>query len=516
MTKPRNISGWLPTLLGPVDLQANGEDWPSRRQIWNFVGDITVTDVPNDDDPTLSFTQITIGGGGGSGTGFGPTIANSSTGTLNNIASTSGSDDAGAIRFTGVAPTVTGIVGGADKRRLVLIARGGPLVLANQSSSSVAANRIVTGTGADVTIKNNGAALLAYDPTSARWQVVGIASLPGDAGEVLLSNGNGGATALAINNGGSDEGKVVRVASGVAALAAVAEVPAGSSGDAVVLDGAGGLSNGGPLPSVTAGTNVTVTPLAGNVYQVAASGGASITGADKSVVFLDGANTPGVDPGFVYDKTSNFISVDGGINTGGGTYSTGAFWNTPYATTQTLIATKNSGGTNITVLQRLGSGFTYRFGDQDNLNVDVYSSILQLFGKSTAEILAGSSATSVFYSDGTVAKIGVPVAGNSASSIPFRWKTASVSCASVSSLTLTAAQYQCPTITFTGTPTTDCTVTAPLYDGEWHNIRNKCGGGAAIIFQGATGTGPTIANAKNAPVTCDGTNWERMGPDATP
>ena len=66
MTQPRDVSSWLPTLLGPVDLQANGIEWPSRRKIWNFTGGVTVTDHPNDDDPMLSYTEIAISGGGGS------------------------------------------------------------------------------------------------------------------------------------------------------------------------------------------------------------------------------------------------------------------------------------------------------------------------------------------------------------------------------------------------------------------------------------------------------------------
>lgn len=171
MAAQRDVSSWLPTLLGPVDLQANGEPWPSRRKIWNFTGGVTVTDHPNDVDPMLSYTEIALGPGGASTEG--PTLANAGTGTLNNVVSDASGTPAAAIRFSGVAPTVTGIASGADKRKLVLFATGGPLVLANENASSTATNRILTGTGSDMTVQNGGAVLLAYDPTSQRWRVIG-------------------------------------------------------------------------------------------------------------------------------------------------------------------------------------------------------------------------------------------------------------------------------------------------------------------------------------------------------
>src|SRR5690606_32746829 len=101
--------------------------WPSRRLIWNFTGDISVTDHPNDEDPTLSYTQIAIGAGGG-GAGLGPTLTVTDTGTINNQPSTDDGENVGAIAFTGSgAVTLTGIAGGADRRWIVLHAIGGAL-----------------------------------------------------------------------------------------------------------------------------------------------------------------------------------------------------------------------------------------------------------------------------------------------------------------------------------------------------------------------------------------------------
>lgn len=57
MGAPRNITSWLPNLLGPLDLQGNGASLVPRRQTLNFVGG-TVTDNPDFDR-----TDIALGAG---------------------------------------------------------------------------------------------------------------------------------------------------------------------------------------------------------------------------------------------------------------------------------------------------------------------------------------------------------------------------------------------------------------------------------------------------------------------
>lgn len=47
MTTPRNLSGWLPNLIGPVKLQDNGTEQTSRGNI-NFIG-FTFEDDPGND-----------------------------------------------------------------------------------------------------------------------------------------------------------------------------------------------------------------------------------------------------------------------------------------------------------------------------------------------------------------------------------------------------------------------------------------------------------------------------------
>lgn len=65
-----------------------------------------------------------------------------------------------------VAPTI------ASAKVLVLVNIGAnDIVLQNQHTDSTAANRIITGTGADITIAPDDVVQLLYDSTTARWRV---------------------------------------------------------------------------------------------------------------------------------------------------------------------------------------------------------------------------------------------------------------------------------------------------------------------------------------------------------
>ena len=86
-------------------------------------------------------------------------------------------------RFTTDASrTVHGFIGGTAAR-LAAIANVGaqPLVIADQSATAQAANRIITGTGANVTLNANETGLLQYDSQSGRWRLVGKATGGGGA-----------------------------------------------------------------------------------------------------------------------------------------------------------------------------------------------------------------------------------------------------------------------------------------------------------------------------------------------
>lgn len=70
--------------------------------------------------------------------------------------------------------TLTSIVAGVQGQVLILKNdSGGSYTLKNQDGSVTAANRVITGTGGDLTVANTATVLLVYDTTASRWQVIG-------------------------------------------------------------------------------------------------------------------------------------------------------------------------------------------------------------------------------------------------------------------------------------------------------------------------------------------------------
>jgi len=80
------------------------------------------------------------------------------------------------VRFTtsgGTGHTITSLTGGTEGKILIIInATGGNLILANQAGTGTAANRIITGTGANVTLAFDQNAILLYDGTTQKWRII--------------------------------------------------------------------------------------------------------------------------------------------------------------------------------------------------------------------------------------------------------------------------------------------------------------------------------------------------------
>ena len=84
--------------------------------------------------------------------------------------------DATVLRLTpdGGGSTITGFAGGWSGRLIRIISLGANLVLSNQDAGSVAANRILSPTGANVTLATDDVASLFYDSTTERWRVINV------------------------------------------------------------------------------------------------------------------------------------------------------------------------------------------------------------------------------------------------------------------------------------------------------------------------------------------------------
>lgn len=113
--------------------------------------------------------------------------AEATTGNIDSLDTSSSS----SVRFTGAAAvTLRGIANGQDGKYLTIVnSTGNTLTVTNEDSNPSAANRIVTGTGADFTVADGGSAFFQYDSTGQRWRAV--------------SGAAGGGTPLTVEEEGS-------------------------------------------------------------------------------------------------------------------------------------------------------------------------------------------------------------------------------------------------------------------------------------------------------------------------
>lgn len=73
---------------------------------------------------------------------------------------------------TDASRNLTGLAGGWPGRELRIINAGSQdIVLQNQNAGSSEGNRVITGTGADITLAADDIANLWYDGTTGRWRV---------------------------------------------------------------------------------------------------------------------------------------------------------------------------------------------------------------------------------------------------------------------------------------------------------------------------------------------------------
>ncbi|MDL2342273.1 MAG: hypothetical protein QFB87_04320, partial [Patescibacteria group bacterium] len=240
------------------------------------------------------------------------------TGTTNDVAFGAGS----LIRLTGAsAQTITGIAGGTDGRILTLVnAAAQGATISNNSASSAAANRIITGTGADVTLPAGASITLAYDSGASLWRVTGsvaatsagvttIGALDGQA-----KNANGAAisgASLYLQSADATNVGIVTTAAqtfgGAKTFNALLTASAGvtASGGAVSLTGnaASSLTTSAGALTLTSAAAATWSTGAGNLTLQAGSGvvslgtSTSLTANGALSVTSGGATTLSIDAG---------------------------------------------------------------------------------------------------------------------------------------------------------------------------------------------------------------------------
>ena len=118
----------------------------------------------------------------------------STVGTSNNVNFGTGV----LFRLTGAsAQTITGIAGGTNGRILTLVnaAAQSATLKNNDTTDSSAANVIITGTGADLSIAAGASVSLVYDSSSSVWRVVGTVAGGGSGGSYVTLQGSTPGTA---------------------------------------------------------------------------------------------------------------------------------------------------------------------------------------------------------------------------------------------------------------------------------------------------------------------------------
>lgn len=179
---------WLDKLFttGYKTVQLNGVPY-AQEPVLNFGPDFSTTDDSTNTRTTVKLANPTRW----------VTITDStSTGTVNDYPYASKPP---WLRFTNATgPTINGLAAGNDDDEIMITAVGNTTTIANQAVGSLAANRIITGTGANVTLSTDQTARLIYDATTARWRIDGVSTGGGGGGTPGGSN-----TQLQFNNSGA-------------------------------------------------------------------------------------------------------------------------------------------------------------------------------------------------------------------------------------------------------------------------------------------------------------------------
>lgn len=252
----------------------------------------------------------------------------------------------------------------------------------------------------------------------------------------------------------------------------------------------------GSVPTGTGFRHITGGVEDGSSKKVDLGDSADVTvpGADTRVLFRDGTVVGG-DAGLTYNKTTDELSVTGGVIVGAsGYYSVGT--NPATAGVYRLannaeVSSRNAANNANRKLLRMNAS------DQVILGDDSAGFAYWLLGQAAAAarlfVWNGSSFVNQLEADGTLLYAGVPVIGNSQ---PFGCHGRTVKAMGDANQTLSAAEYAREHIKFTGALTASRTMTFPhpsSEDRSYTKSIHHAGTGNSIVV--STGTGATITMA---------------------
>lgn len=202
-----------------------------------------------------------------------------------------------------------------------------------------------TGTINDRTTTSSGAVVSQVRHTGAAPTVTGYAS--GFDGRRLVVIATGGNLILANENAGS---------------IAANRIVTGTGGNVTIANGSGAV--------LAYDATSSRWRLTGD-----GAGGGSVAGADTQVIFNDGGVEAG-DAGFTYNKTTDTATLAGGAIAAylatTGTLPAVGLVRVPYAATDTVIGSKDSGGTDRAILSRSSADY-YQLGALAGVSLNVFS-----------------------------------------------------------------------------------------------------------------------------------------------
>ena len=247
----------------------------------------------------------------------------STVGTTNNVAL----GNAGLYRLTGAsAQTITGIAGGTDGRQLTLVnAAAQAATISNNSASSSATNRIITGTGSDIVLPAGASISLIYDTTAGFWRVTSGVAAAGGVGVNTV-----GAIGAATANGATITGTTLNLAAADASNGGVVTNGIQSFGGAKTF---AALITGNAGITITGGTNslqgnTTIATTAGNTLSLGnATGALTLTGNSSSTFVINGSTVDATEFTYLDGKNAALVDLNDAVNTaitGTGALTTGS------------------------------------------------------------------------------------------------------------------------------------------------------------------------------------------------
>lgn len=399
-------------------------------------------------------------------------VTNSSTGTLNDVSTINGSSiAAGGVLFTGAAPSVTGFSNGTNGRLIRVHTTGGALVLNNENAGSSAGNRILTGTGGNVTLANGEAALLFYDATNSRWRLVDESIRT----QTLLNK------TFSVDNNSLVSGTQL-------------------NGDML-------KSNGTVFGRVARGTANQVWAMNGSGTDsgwVTLSSGANPAGSGSEVQYRSSGTAFGAFANWSHSSGNLLANSSGAISFESGGATTGKIRLKSQASAIPVIVVDDGVGGNRTATLQVDTNNQVNTFGFTAFSTQITGSNVTVSGNSNIYYqIAGSTQ---FWMSTTAIAVGLPVGGLSQ---PFRFKRATINMAA-NPTTATASQAECPLLTLTGGPGSgNWDLILPNVSEAYFVVRQTSGGWGATCKKSG-GTGVTVNGAVKM-ISHDGTDYVNHG-----